>query len=66
MSWIGDKMERFRRVPNPYFTMHITGKVLFGVGLDVLLATNMDRLGIHHCRFANSHTKRQNCSWEMR
>jgi len=38
MSWLGDKAEKFRRVPNPYFTMHITGKFLFGVGLGVLLA----------------------------
>lgn len=38
MSWLGDKMERFRQVPNPYFGMHITGKFLFGVGLGVLLA----------------------------
>jgi len=39
MSWIGDKTERFRDMPNPFFSMHITGKFLFGVGLGVLLAT---------------------------
>ena len=39
MRWIGDKMERFRGMPNPYFTMHITGKFLFVVGLGVMLAT---------------------------
>jgi len=38
MSWLGDKMGRFRQVPNPYFATHITGKFLFGVGLGVLLA----------------------------
>ena len=38
MGWLGDKIEKFRRVPNPYFSMHITGKFLFGVGLGVLLA----------------------------
>ncbi len=38
MSWISNKMEKFRGIPNPYFTMHITGKFLFGVGLGVLLA----------------------------
>jgi len=38
MGWIGGKMEKLRGVPNPYFTMHITGKFLFGVGLGVLLA----------------------------
>ena len=38
MGWIGNKMEKFRRVPNAYFGMHITGKFLFGVGLGVLLA----------------------------
>lgn len=35
MSWIGDKTEKFRQVPNPYFSMHITGKFLFGGGLGV-------------------------------
>ena len=38
MGWIGDKMEKFRGMPNPYFTMHITGKFLAGVGLGLLLA----------------------------
>ncbi len=38
MGWFGDKTEKFRQVPNPYFSMHITGKFLFGVGLGVLLA----------------------------
>lgn len=38
MTWFGDKVEKFRRMPNPYFTMHITGKFLSGVGLGVLLA----------------------------
>ena len=38
MSWIGDKMEKFRQVPNPYFSMHITAKFLSGVGLGLLLA----------------------------
>ncbi len=39
MSWIGDKIQRFRQMPNPYFTLHITAKFVFGVGLGVLLAT---------------------------
>jgi len=38
MSWLGDKTKRFRQVPNPYFSMHITAKFLFGVGLGSLLA----------------------------
>lgn len=38
MGWFGDKMEKFRHVPNPYFAMHIAGKFLFGVGLGLLLA----------------------------
>ena len=38
MSWISDKVEKFRQVPNPYFTLHITAKFLSGVGLGVLLA----------------------------
>jgi len=38
MSWISDKTEKFRQVPNPYFSLHITSKFLFGVGLGVLLA----------------------------
>jgi len=39
MSWISDKIEKFRQIPNPYFTMHVTGKFLFGVGLGVILAS---------------------------
>ncbi len=39
MSWIADKAEKFRQVPNPYFAMHITAKFLCGVGLGVLLVT---------------------------
>ena len=38
MGWFGDKTKRFRQVPNPYFSMHITAKFLFGVGLGLLLA----------------------------
>lgn len=38
MGWFGDKMEKFRQVPNPYFAMHITSRSLFGVGLGLLLA----------------------------
>ena len=38
MGWFGDKIEKFRQVPNPYFSMHITGKFLVGVGLGLLLA----------------------------
>ena len=39
MSWISNKVEKFRQVPNPYFALHITAKFLFGVGLGVLLAS---------------------------
>ena len=38
MGWFGDKMERFRQIPNPYFAMHIASRFLFGVGLGLLLA----------------------------
>jgi len=39
MSWFGNWIERFRHVPNPYFSIHITAKFLGGVGLGLLLAT---------------------------
>ncbi len=39
MGWYGNKVEKFRQVPNPYFSLHITAKFLAGVGLGVLLAT---------------------------
>lgn len=39
MSWISDKIERFRQMPNPYFALHIISRFLFGVGLGLLLAT---------------------------
>ena len=38
MGWIGDKIEKFRRVPNPYFALHIASRFFFGLGLGVLLA----------------------------
>ncbi len=39
MSWFGDKIEKFRQVPNPYFSLHVTAKFLAVVGIGVLLAT---------------------------
>ncbi len=39
MSWFNNKVAKLRQVPNPYFSLHITAKFLFGVGLGVLLAT---------------------------
>ena len=39
MGWLGDKTEKLRQVPNPYFSLHITAKFLAGVGLGILLAT---------------------------
>lgn len=39
MSWFGNKVEKFRQMPTPYFSLHVTAKFLFGVGLGVLLAT---------------------------
>jgi len=38
MGWFGDKIEKFRQIPNPYFAMHIASRFLFGVGLGLLLA----------------------------
>ncbi|MCK4354201.1 MAG: hypothetical protein KAW83_03000 [Dehalococcoidia bacterium] len=38
MSWIADKIGKFRQLSNPYLSLHITSKFLFGVGLGVLLA----------------------------
>ena len=38
MSWISDKTEKFRQVPNPYFSLHVTAKFLGGVGIGLLLA----------------------------
>jgi hypothetical protein len=39
MAWLDDKMEKFRQMPDPYFSMHITGKFLGGVALGMLLTT---------------------------
>ena len=39
MSWISDKIEKFRQMRNPYFALHIASRFVFGVGLGVLLAT---------------------------
>ena len=69
MSWISDKAEKFRQVPNPYLSLHITGKFLFGVGLGVLLgwlAANMDCLDFRYYGSGNSYSKCRNCSLEVR
>lgn len=39
MNWISAKNEKFRQVPDPYFSLLVTAKSLVGVGLGVLLAT---------------------------
>ncbi len=39
MSWVSNKIVKFRQMPNPYFALHIASRFLFGVGLGVLLAT---------------------------
>ncbi len=39
MGWYGDKIEKLRNLPNPYALLYVTGKVLGGVGIGVLLAT---------------------------
>ena len=39
MSWISERIEKFRQMPTPYLYLHITAKVLGGLGLGVLLAT---------------------------
>lgn len=39
MSWIGEKIEKFRQVPTIYLVLHVTSRSLFGVGLGLLLAT---------------------------
>jgi len=39
MGWIGEKVDKFRRLPNSYLTMHVMARFLFGVGLGLLLAT---------------------------
>jgi len=39
MSWISDKIEKFRQMPTIYLVLHVTSRSLFGVGLGLLLAT---------------------------
>ena len=65
MSWIGDKIEKFRGVSNPYFSILSPASFSLALGWVAAshLAANMDGLDIHHYRFANSHTQRQNSSW---
>ena len=38
MSWIGEKIEKFRQMPTTYLVLHVTSRSLFGVGLGLLLA----------------------------
>ena len=39
MGWYSNKVAKFRQVPDPFFSLHITAKFLAGVGIGVLLAT---------------------------
>lgn len=39
MGWISDKIEKFRKLPNPYFITLVASRFIFGVGLGLLLAT---------------------------
>ena len=39
MGWFGNKVEKFRQMRNPYFSLYVTAKFLAGVGIGVLLAT---------------------------
>ena len=38
MGWIGERIKGFRQVPDPYFSLAITGRFLLGVGIGLLLA----------------------------
>jgi len=38
MGWFSDKVEKFRQLPNPYLSMHVMARFLFGIGLGLLLA----------------------------
>lgn len=38
MGWYGDKIEKLKKLPNPYVLLYVTAKVLGGVGIGVLLA----------------------------
>ena len=39
MGWYSNKVAKFRQVPDPFFSLHITAKFLAGMGIGVLLAT---------------------------
>ena len=38
MGWFGNKVAKFKQVPDSYFILHVTAKFLAGVGIGVLLA----------------------------
>jgi len=38
MNWFSNKMEMLRQLPNPYFLLFATTKVIGGIGFGVLLA----------------------------
>ena len=39
MSWIGEKIEKFRQMPTTCLVLHVTSRSLFSFGLGLLLAT---------------------------
>ena len=59
MSWFGDKTEKFKQVPNPLLQHASHRQVSWWRRARCIigyLVASVDRLGIHHCRFADSHT----------
>ncbi len=39
MNWLSNWTEKFKQMPNPYFTLSFSGRILAGIGLGMLLAT---------------------------
>ena len=45
MSWVSNKIVKFRQMPNPYFALHIASRFLFGVGLVIAIPSTRIILG---------------------
>ena len=47
MGWAAEKFEKFDRLPRPLLVVHIFSKLLFGMGLGILLASYFSGLNWH-------------------
>lgn len=44
MAWVAEKFEKFDKLPKPLLVVHISSKLLFGMGFGILLASYLSSI----------------------